>query len=107
MESISFVAGFGTVAQTQMGGGMQMDGWMGGGEWAQPLIMVVWALLLAVVVLAVVRVLFVPVLEGLDLERDERGDDRALATLRERYARGEIDEEEFERRESLLRGRGT
>lgn len=34
------------------------------------------------------------------------GADRALATLRERYARGEIDDEEYERRRSRLEGGG-
>jgi len=98
MEPISFA----TVTVAQMG----RNGWMGGAEWVQLLWMIVWALLLAVVVLAVVRVLFVPVLDGLDFDTGEEDGDSALATLRERYARGEIDEEEFERRASYLRGRG-
>jgi len=36
--------------------------------------------------------------------RSGGGDDPALAELRERYARGEIDDEEFERRARRLRG---
>ena len=78
---------------------LQMGDWMGGGWWFGVVGMVVWALLLAAVVLVVVRLVILPVVEGLD---DGPGDD-AIEVLRERFARGEIDEEEFERRAETLR----
>ena len=76
-----------------------MGDWMGGGWWLGMVGMVVWALLLAAVVLVVVRLVVLPVVEGMD---EGAGDD-ALDVLRERFARGEIDEEEFERRAETLR----
>jgi putative membrane protein len=90
-----------TTALLQMGPHYdQMDGgWMGVGwtGWAGILAMIVFALLLAAVVFALVRLVFVPLVEAADRYDEERATDPALATLRERFARGEIDEEEYER----------
>lgn len=90
---------------------MWPGGWHDGNAWVGILMMVVWALLLAVVVLVVVRVLLLPVLERTepstgDAGADQSGaDESAMEILRERFARGEIDEEEFERRAEVLRER--
>jgi len=83
------------VAPLQMGPGV----W--GGWWVGILGMVVWALVLAAVVYAVVRLVILPVVEGADARAGPEDD--ALAELRQRFARGEIDEEEFERRAEVLR----
>jgi uncharacterized membrane protein len=69
--------------------------WTDGELWVQILLMVVWALLLAVVVLILVRVLLLPAIEGLG---EPDGNRKAMETLKAQFARGEIDEEEFERR---------
>lgn len=80
--------------------GQMTWGWMG---WGGILAMVVFALLLAAVVLAVVRLVFVPVLESTEPSAAGRpAADAALTELRNRFARGEIDEEEFEERWSVL-----
>lgn len=82
---------------------MQLDSdwWM---EWINITGMVLGALVLAFVIAAFVIVFFIPMLERVDWIElgDEQG---AIEILREQYARGEIDEEEFERRESFLRNR--
>lgn len=81
------------VAQHRPGGydGSMMDGWgiFGGGFLWLP-------------VLVVLLVLAVAAVGGRDRSRDA-GTDRALAELRERYARGELDEDEFEKRRRTLR----
>jgi putative membrane protein len=77
------------------------DGW-GVGNWvAMSLMMlVVWGVLIALVVLAVRGSLRPPrPNSGTSPDRDA---DRLLA---ERYARGEIDEDEFHRRSEVLLGR--
>jgi putative membrane protein len=82
---------------------LQMGGdWM---VWAALVPMVVFGLLLAVVVLVVVRFVLVPVIEWSD-SVDGGEDTAAIDVLRERYARGEIDEDEFERRAAFLREQG-
>lgn len=63
---------------------------MGGGWWL--------VLLLALLVVGVVAILY------LATRADEDGEDGALVTLRERYAAGDLDEEEFERRRERLTG---
>lgn len=77
------------------------DGWMGGhdgavgpawgGGW------LLWPLL------ALIALVGVPVGGYLLLTDGNSEGDDALAVLRERYARGEIDDEEYERRRSALR----
>jgi putative membrane protein len=81
-----------------------MDGWSGWwGWWPGIVMMVVSALVLAAVVLLVVRVVLGPAIER--TEPPDRPDDGALAVLRERYARGDITEEEFRERRAVLRER--
>ncbi|MFB6104813.1 MAG: SHOCT domain-containing protein [Halobacteriaceae archaeon] len=75
--------------------GMDWTGW--GGIFA----MIVFALLIAAVALVLVRVLIVPAAET----TSRRGSDPARELLRERFARGEIDEEEYERRLERLNRR--
>jgi len=71
-----------------------MDGsggmWFGGG-----LMWLLWIVLIAAVIYAIVAVV-----RGTSPQRNDGND--ALEILRQRYARGEIDEEEFERRRREL-----
>ena len=62
-----------------------------GGMWGFGLL---WSLLWLLAVTAVVGVLFTMLVR--------HRDDRAMAVLRERYARGEISDEEFEERTARL-----
>lgn len=76
-----------------MGGGMMGGagfGMLGGGMFLGPL------LLIGLVILIVY---------GLPNGSERQSDNEALETLRERYARGEIDDEEFEKRRQLLEER--
>lgn len=80
------------------------DGWMGahgGGMWGG--LGWIWMLggLLAVIAVPAVVLYALATRDGSGSGSD--GDD-ALATLRQRYAAGEIDEEEFERRRTRLTG---
>ncbi len=73
-----------------------------GGNWIGAIVMMVFmALIMAGIVVAIVYALRAI---GRDSQRGATGsgDDPALATLRERYARGEIDESEYQRRRQLL-----
>lgn len=74
-------------------GGMMNDGWGMFGGWGF-LWLLVFVGLVALVVSAV---------SGSDQSRNGEQPNRALAELRERYARGEINEEEFEKRRRTLR----
>ena len=76
-----------------------MWGWGGGPGWGWMVAMgVFWVLLIAGIVLAVVLAL-----RGSSRSRvDDGGGSRARAILEERFARGEIDEEEFRRRLEIL-----
>lgn len=76
----------------------------GYGGWAGWLVMAVTMLLVwgGLIVLAVWAVRSFGRPAGSD-RREERSTD-AMAILEERFARGEIDQEEFERRGSVLRG---
>ena len=73
-------------------------------EWINIIGMVLGALFMAFVIAAFVIVFFIPMLERAEWIESEDEQD-AIQILREQYARGEIDEEEFERRESFLRNR--
>jgi putative membrane protein len=71
------------------GTGMSGAGFGGGGWW---LVLLVALLVVGVVVAA------------LYLTSREGGEDGALTVLRERYAAGDLDDEEFERRRERLTG---
>lgn len=76
-------------------GSHMTDGWGHMGAWGGGWMILwglLWLVLLVVVVAALVRWL---------TQESGRGDD-AMDTLRERYARGDIDHEEFDRRRSQL-----
>jgi putative membrane protein len=71
--------------------------WMGGGGWWMgPVMMLAGFILLVLIVFGLWRVIF-----GNRDNSDGRG--TALNVLRDRFARGEIDEQEFESRKKALR----
>ena len=74
-----------------MGPGMM--GWWGGGFWWMPLMMILFLALIAFGIYFLVRSTM-PVRRGAVVREEP---DRALAIARERLARGEITQEEFER----------
>ena len=80
-----------------MMGGNMMGGMMGGMMWPMLLgMLLLWTLAIVGIVL-LVRILWT---------RTGGGKDDALGMLQERYARGEIDREEYQERRSVLqRGR--
>ncbi|WP_137285176.1 SHOCT domain-containing protein [Halorussus salinisoli] len=98
-----------SLAVLQMGGG-QMGNGMGPGGWGFGYGFV--GLAVMVLLLGAVGYLLVRAFSGNGETRSDDarsrtagfgGDDPALAELRERYARGEIDDEEFEKRAQRLR----
>jgi putative membrane protein len=86
------------IAAAQGGGmGSGMNGGMGSGMWGYG-----W-LLWAIVLIAILALAYA-VVTRTTAQSSTDETDRALETLRDRYARGEIPEEEFEeRRERLAR----
>ncbi|WP_336037298.1 SHOCT domain-containing protein [Halobacterium yunchengense] len=76
--------------------GMWNGGHVAGWGWVTLLFGLLW-----MAVLVGVPVLAVAWLVGRSRRRD-RAEDSAVAVLREQYARGELDDEEFERRRSRL-----
>lgn len=87
-----------------MWGGDMMGGWGGGWGWFGMIHMVLWWFLIILGIVVLAKWLFsTPGGGSSGSARD--ADDRALAILRERYARGEIDKAEFEaRKKDLLAG---
>ncbi len=61
-----------------------------------------WLIMLALAILAIVALW--RVVSGGSGPRESVGSDRSLEILRERFARGEIDEEEFKARRRALGG---
>jgi putative membrane protein len=101
---------FGVFGGGMMGWGMMgpghMWGWDGDGwgSWWGIGMMLVWLLILVAVVLGVIWFIRQGASRGSGVETTH---DRALDTLRERYARGEISHEEFEeKRRDLQSGSG-
>ena len=76
-------------------------GWnLGPGGWLGPLVGgIVWLIIVALVVVLIVRLVSGP--RGVD--RSMPGPDDPEETLRARFARGEIGQEEFEQRLEVLR----
>ena len=75
-------------------------GWYGMG-WGGPLMWILW-ILLAVIIFWVLKSLF----GGGDSDTPERPASTPMQILQERFARGEIDEEEFRRRREVLQKSG-
>lgn len=82
-----------------MGPGM-MGGWSGWGGWGMGWMMLVFWILVLVGLILLIRWM-------LQITQREKnaggGGDRAMAILKERYARGEMDKNEFERMKSDLK----
>lgn len=104
LVAVAIVGGTGTaVAHGGDDGFHHHDGWMGthgGWGWLGMGGMVIWGLVLIAIPVLAVYAIATRVGDG-----DESPGDEALSVLRERYARGEIDEEEFETRRQRLQQR--
>lgn len=99
MAGIGSLLALGTTNAIAHGGtetGIHHQMWGDGHMWGAG--MVGWGWFVLLVVLVVLAFVAMAVL----IDRDTDDDGGALATLRERYARGEIDEEEFETRRARL-----
>lgn len=75
--------------------GDHMWGWAGGWGWFWPMHLLWWVFVVVCVVL---------LLRRFSGGRREGGEDRAVAILRERYARGEIDAAQFNEGMRVLKG---
>lgn len=80
----------------EYGPGMMWDGFWWPGMMFGPLMMIVFLVVLVVLAVLAVRWL------GHGPTHHRGAEDRALALLRERYARGEIDQKEYEERRRIL-----
>ena len=89
---ISFVPGWASAQERSYdwGWGMHPMGWMGGmwGIGMMFMMLLFWFLVIAGLILAVRWFL--------NDQKERRGNDSALEILRQRYARGEINKEEFD-----------
>jgi len=74
-------------------------GWDGGAGWAMfgMVHMLLWPILIILAIVVLAKWAF-------GARRDRSEEDRAIAILRERYARGEIGKEEFDARKRDLGG---
>jgi putative membrane protein len=93
------LVGVATAQGGSPGSGMNggMGGGMGGFGW--------WPFLSVLVLVAVLLAVYAIVDRSRPANDGDRDDDSALATLRARYARGELSDEEFERRRQRLQDR--
>ncbi|ELY66480.1 SHOCT domain-containing protein [Natronococcus jeotgali] len=100
VTGVVFLAGAAATGAAQSHGGGSMGGWGGwGGGW------LFWPLVL--VGLLALAAVWVGSRDGGSTARARTGEpDRALEELRERYARGDLSDEEFERRRRKLQTRG-
>ena len=80
---------------------MPMWGWMSGWAWLGMTVMLVTLLAVVVAAVVVVRLLGPREQPGSGSRPAERS---AMEILQERFASGEIDEEEFQRRRAVLSG---
>lgn len=87
------------LSQTPGGGWHHDMPWGWHGWWMGP---IMWLIMLALAILAIVALW--RVVSGGSGPRESVGSDRSLEILRERFARGEIDEEEFKARRRALGG---
>ena len=76
-----------------------MFGHEGGMMFGGPFMWVLWVILLALIVV-IIRAVFIGITPGKDNKQLQK--ETPLDILKIRYARGEIDEEEFERRRREL-----
>lgn len=79
------------------GNGWHMMPGMGRGMWLMPIFAIIFLVLVVLAIVALWRFI-----RGGPASRDSGGGDRSVQLLRERFARGEIDEEEFEARRKAL-----
>ena len=97
--------GFGAIAWAQQGNYGYGPGWHGGWGWGGmifgPIVMILFVA--AIVVLAVVALRWLGGGHGPGMPWRGLGGGSPLDILEERYARGEIDKEEFEERRRTLR----
>ena len=86
----------------QFGGHMMngYGGFDGGGFWFMGLVPMILQLILVVVIVVAAVKLFQKYMKSSEVTRSK--EDAAMAVLRERYARGEIDADEFQRRKADL-----
>lgn len=85
----------------QFGGHMMGgSGFDGGGFWLMGLVPMILQLILVVVIVVAAVKLFQKYMKSWEVTRSK--EDAAMAILRERYAKGEIDADEFQRRKADL-----
>lgn len=94
---VSLASTLPALADAPGGAGNEYGHMMGWGHgYAGPFLMLFWLVVLVAAVVLVIRLL--------DGRSGAAGGSSALATLDERFARGEIDAEEYQARKKLLKG---